>query len=99
MARVEPKAKARQDLRGLLLQEMPTRVLLLLKKSKVPSYASQVSKEVDCTYSHTVNLLEEMSRLGLIKFERKGKIKYIHLTTRGAEFAVRVEQLVKSFGK
>jgi len=55
------------------LRVKPTRMLVLLRKG--PKYATLLSKEVDVTYSHAVKLLDLFNDLGLVEFEKKGRIK------------------------
>ncbi len=101
---VKSGAGAHDKMRDLFLQEMPAKVLILLKKRSLnkgvrDSYASQISKDVDCTYSHTVKLLNEMNKLGLVNFERKGRLKLVVLTTRGFDLANRLDTLVRNLNK
>jgi len=67
----------------------PVRMMLSLKKG--PRYATQISKEVDCTYSHTVKLLDDFKKLGLVKFKKQGRIKIIELTEDGEDLAHSIE--------
>lgn len=104
MVKHERGAQDKDKMRDLFLQEMPAKVLILLKKRSLnksvrDSYASQISKDVDCTYSHTVKLLSEMDKLGLVKFERKGRLKLVILTTRGFDLANRLDTLVRNLNK
>ena len=62
-------------------------------------YATQVSKHVDCTYSHTVKVLEMFKNLGLVEFEKKGRIKMVRLTNDGEEVAHHFEGIRKKFDR
>ena len=62
-------------------------------------YATQVSKMVDCTYSHTVKVLDMFRQLGLVKFEKKGRIKLISLTDNGHDMAHDFEGIRRKFKK
>ena len=73
----------------LFLRFKPVKIMLSLKKG--PRYATQVSKEVDCTYSHTVKLLEDFKKLGLVTFKKQGRIKVIELTEDGEDLAHSIE--------
>src|SRR3989338_6121599 len=58
------------------LHHKPVKMLVSLTRAAV-KYATQVSKHVDCTYSHTVKVLAVFKKLGLVEFEtksREGKI-------------------------
>jgi predicted transcriptional regulator len=76
----------------------PVKMLVSLKSDSV-RYASQVAKTVDCTYSHTVKVLENFKDLGLVKFEKKGRIKIIKLTDVGLEVAHDFEGIHRKFLK
>ncbi len=77
------------ELTRLFLRMKPVRMMLSLKKG--PRYATQISKEVDCTYSHTVKLLDDFKKLGLVKFKKQGRIKIIELTEDGEDLAHSIE--------
>lgn len=66
-------------------------VKLLTSLKSGPKYATILSKEVDCTYSHTVKLLDQFKSFGLVDFEKKGRIKIIKLTNDGEELANSIE--------
>ena len=70
-------------------------MLVALKKVARARYGSILAKEVDCTYSHAVKILQSLERLGLVVFERKGRIKLIKLTKRGQEVADSIENIKK----
>ena len=73
----------------LFLRLKPVKIIQSLKKG--PRYATQVSKDVDCTYSHTVKLLDDFKRQGLVTFKKQGRIKIIELTEDGADLAHSIE--------
>jgi predicted transcriptional regulator len=73
----------------LFLRSKPVKIMLSLKQG--PRYATQVSKEVDCTYSHTVKLLESFKKLGLVSFKKQGRIKIIELTEDGEDLSHAIE--------
>ena len=62
-------------------------------------YVSVLAKETDCTYSHTVKLLETFKNMGLVNFDKEGRIKYIKLTKDGEELADRFEDVLRKFSK
>jgi DNA-binding MarR family transcriptional regulator len=76
--------KERAALR-LYLHIKPVRLMISLKSG--PKYATLLSKEIDCTYSHTVKLLDQFKKLGLVEFEKKGRIKIVKLTSAGEDIA------------
>jgi predicted transcriptional regulator len=82
----------------LFLHPKPVKMLTSLKNEDI-RYATQVSKVVDCTYSHTVKVLEMFRRLGLVEFEKKGRVKLVKLTDNGIDIAHDFEGLRRKFGK
>ena len=82
----------------LFLHPKPVKMLTSLKSEDI-KYATQVSKVVDCTYSHTVKVLENFRRLGLVVFEKKGRIKIVRLTEDGLDIAHDFEGIRRKFGK
>ena len=70
-------------------------MLVSLKKSTRMRYGSLLAKEVDCTYSHAVKILQTLEVLGLVGFEKKGRIKIIKLTKKGTEVADAIENIQK----
>ena len=73
--------------------------MLTMLKNEDVQYATQVSKVVDCTYSHTVKVLEMFKDLGLVVFEKKGRIKLVKLTDEGMDIAHDFEGLRRKFIK
>jgi predicted transcriptional regulator len=82
----------------LFLHPKPVKMLTSLKSDEI-KYATQVSKVVDCTYSHTVKVLEMFKKLGLVAFEKKGRIKIVRLTEDGLDIAHDFEGLRRKFLK
>lgn len=70
-------------------------MLVSLKKNNRMRYGSVLAKEVDCTYSHAVKILQTLEELKLVGFEKKGRIKLIKLTTKGREVADAIENIQK----
>ena len=68
-------------------------MLVALKRMTRARYGSLLAKEVDCTYSHAVKMLQSLERLGLVNFEKKGRTKLIKLTKRGQEIANNIENI------
>jgi len=56
-------------------------------------YGSVLAKEVDCTYSHAVKILQTLEDLKLVSFEKKGRIKLIKLTKKGRDVADAIENI------
>ncbi len=70
-------------------------MLIALKRLSRAKYGSLLAKEVDCTYSHAVKILQNLERLGLVSVEKKGRIKLIVLTKKGTEIAENIENIKK----
>lgn len=81
----------------LFMRSKPVKLLISLKSG--PKYATILSKEVDCTYSHTVKLLDQFKAFGLVDFEKKGRIKIIKLTDDGEDLAHSVEGSLMKLSK
>ncbi len=81
------------------LREKPVMILIKLRNFDKPRYASLLAKEVDCTYSHTVRILQILEENNLIKFVKKGRIKIIELTELGNELAEIMEKLIITMKK
>lgn len=81
----------------LFLQEKPAEMLVFLKQGDDPNYATEVSKGIDCTYSHTIKVLDQFEELDLVEFTKEGRVKLIELTDDGEEIAHDLEGLVRKF--
>ncbi|MEX0920693.1 MAG: hypothetical protein WDZ62_00305 [Candidatus Pacearchaeota archaeon] len=79
----------------IFFRRKPALMLVSLKKNKRPRYGSILAKEIDCTYSHAVKILQTLNSLKLVDFEKKGRIKIIKLTKKGREVADAIENIQK----
>ncbi|MCX6815009.1 MAG: hypothetical protein NTY20_05160 [Candidatus Aenigmarchaeota archaeon] len=87
-------------LEDLFLREKPARILMGLKTGKdKPVYATILAKESDCTYSHTIKILNAFRNLGIVKFDKQGRIKKVILTDDGWDIAHNVEAMIKKFSQ
>ncbi len=75
----------------IFFRRKPALMLVYLKKNTRMRYGSILAKEVDCTYSHAVKILQTLEKLGLVQFEKKGRVKLIKLTKKGKEVADNIE--------
>lgn len=82
----------------IFFRRKPAMMLVALKKIARARYGSLLAKEVDCTYSHAVKILQSLERLGLVVFEKKGRIKLIKLTKKGTEVADSIENIKRIIG-
>ena len=79
----------------IFFRRKPALMLVSLKKNTRMRYGSVLAKEVDCTYSHAVKILQTLEELKLVEFEKKGRIKIIRLTKKGVEVADAIEEIQK----
>jgi len=77
----------------VFFRRKPALMLVSLKKNTRMRYGSLLAKEVDCTYSHAVKILQTLELLKLVVFEKKGRIKIIQLTKKGKEIADAIENI------
>ena len=93
---VKVRDETRDLVEGVFLHSKPVKMLTMLKGDGV-RYATQVSKSVDCTYSHTVKVLEMFRKMNLVTFEKKGRVKIIKLTNDGQDLAHDFEGVRRKF--
>ena len=81
---------------NLFLREKPAKVLIGLKTAKKELvYATILAKNADCTYSHTIKILNMFKDLGIVKFDKAGRIKKVMLTEDGWDIAHNLEAMMK----
>ncbi len=71
----------------LFLQEKPVKILLLLKEEQEPIYVSLIAKGVDGTYAHILRVLSNLEKCGMVRFEKRGRVKQVKLTELGTKAA------------
>src|SRR3989339_1062342 len=77
----------------VFFREKPAMMLVELKNANSSVYASVLSKQIDCTYSHVVKILQEMQKADLINFKKEGRLKLLELTKKGQEIASNIESI------
>ncbi len=82
-------------MKKLFLKAKPSAVLLLLKDAQQTWYPSKLARESSSSYVHTVNLLSQLRRLGVVTVERKGRQNMYRLTERGAQLASPLDDFSK----
>jgi len=80
----------------IFFRRKPALMLVALGKISKARYGSVLAKEVDCTYSHAVKILQALEDLGLVLFEKQGRIKLIKLTKKGKDIADSIEIIRRS---
>lgn len=89
-----PKTNMKDNF-DIFFRRKPALMLIALKRISRARYGSILAKEVDCTYSHAVKILQTLEKLSLVTFEKKGRIKLIKLTKKGEEIAENIESIRK----
>mgnify|MGYP001613554009 CR=1 FL=1 len=83
----------KKDIFEVFFRRKPAMILVALRSSNKNRYGSVLAKEVDCTYSHAVKILQEMEKAKLVNFEKQGRIKMIKLTENGDKIAESIERI------
>jgi predicted transcriptional regulator len=78
---------------NIFFREKPAMMLVGLKNAKSEVYASSLAKQIDCTYSHVVKILQEMEKSDLINFDKQGRLKLLTLTKKGSDVAENIEKI------
>ena len=85
--------KKEKDIFEVFFRKKPAMMLVALRSSNKNRYGSILAKEVDCTYSHAVKILQDMEAAKLVNFEKSGRIKTIRLTENGLKVAEHIERI------
>jgi DNA-binding MarR family transcriptional regulator len=86
-----------KDTFNMFFRKKPAMILIALKRGGRARYGSLLAKEIDCTYSHAVKILQSLEKYGLVVFEKKGRIKLIKLTNKGIEVADHMQKIKDLF--
>jgi len=81
----------------LFLREKPVALLMCLTHNERHNYPSQLAKDAQCTYSHTVHLLQKFEKYKLVTFEKQGRLKLVTLTKKGEKIAELFKDLERAF--
>jgi len=74
-------------------REKPAMMLVELRNAKSEVYASSLAKNIDCTYSHVVKILQQMESEGLVNFDKQGRLKLLTLTKKGTDVASKIDEI------
>ena len=83
----------KKDMFEVFFRRKPAMILVALRNNSKNRYGSVLAKEVDCTYSHAVKILQEMEKNKLVLFQKKGRIKTIRLTETGENVADHIDRI------
>ncbi len=86
-------ARSKKEIFDVFFRKKPAMILVALRKNQRNRYGSILAKEVDCTYSHAVKILQEMEKAKLVNFEKRGRIKTISLSESGNRIAEHIEKI------
>ncbi len=81
---------------NVFFREKPAMMMVTLLNAQQEQYASSLAKQVDCTYSHIVKILNEMQKADLITFQKEGRLKVLKLTKKGEEIAKAIDGIRNS---
>lgn len=84
-----------EDLESFFLNVKPVKILITLNNPGTEKYASAISKKTDCTYSHTVRIIQKMEEADLVESSMKGRKKEIELTEEGLELAKALSEALR----
>ena len=84
-------------LKEWFLRPKPCAVLLALRDSQQSWYPAKLAQAAKATYVYTTNLLTKLKAVGLVAFEKKGRLKRVFLTEQGVLIASALEALVQKF--
>jgi len=84
---------------NFFVNEKPVKALVALSDKEKTWYASLLAKQVDCTYAHMVNVLDELAAAELVVFDREGRVKLVRLTEKGEELAHEFETVLRKLEK
>ena len=87
------KNNRNKEIFDVFFREKPAMMLVELKNADATVYASVLAKQIDCTYSHVVKILQEMQKADLINFKKEGRLKLLELTKKGREIASNIESI------
>jgi predicted transcriptional regulator len=85
--------KTKKEIFEVFFRRKPAMILVALRQNTRNKYGSVLAKEVDCTYSHAVKILQEMEKAKLVSFQKQGRIKTISLTEDGNTVAEHIEKI------
>lgn len=91
-----------KEIFNVFFREKPAMMLvgmLRASKAKQEVYASSLAKQVDCTYSHVVKILQQMEREGIVSFDKQGRLKLLTLTRKGEDVAAHIDSATVALNK
>ena len=74
-------------LEELFLHTKPSHIMVQLNHPHRENYISELSTEIDCTYSHAVRVIQKLEEKEIVQTHREGRKKKVELTDKGEEIA------------
>ena len=68
----------------LLRKKSASLLIALLEK---PYYVSELARRANVTFVYANNMCNLLKKKGLVKFDKKRKMKYVYLTEKGKKIA------------
>jgi len=88
-----------EELESFFINQKPVKILVNINNEFTGNYASELSSEVDATYSHTVRILHQLEDYNLVESKKDGRKKVVELTEEGEEIAEGCGDLLSKLGK
>lgn len=82
------------SLKEFFVNVKSAKILVSLSNPTTDNYASKISSNVDCTYSHTVRIIQKFEDRGLLESEREGRKRVVQLTEDGRDIAQAMGELI-----
>ena len=76
-----------KNMMDVLFRKQPIKMIIALRQQRSTTHITSVAKEIDCTYSHVVKLMNILHHYKYVTFEKRGRLKIISLTAKGNELA------------
>ncbi len=83
---------------NIFIKEKPVMAILSIQRAHSEIYPSKVSKQIDSTYSHTVNILSKMEENSIVKTQKEGRKRLLNLTEKGESYAEILSELLEIDG-
>ena len=80
----------------VFFRQKSTLMLVELSKNRGSrKYSAKLAKEIDCTYSHAIKIINTFEEIGLVTTNHpKGRIRDIELTKKGEEVARHIRNAI-----
>lgn len=86
-------------LEELFLHTKPCHILVQLNHPQRENYISEISSEIDCTYSHAVRVIQKLEEKDLVQTHKEGRKKKVELTEKGRNLAEILGDLIYELEK